>query len=803
VKYAVRLFVRNPAFAAVAVLTMAVGVGANTAIFSVANALLLRPLPYAQPDRLVLLSSERKVDGVRQGPLSYPRFTLVNERSRSFTGVAAFCAEVFNLTGRGDPEQILSARVSWNFFDILGVHPALGRPFRAEEDQPAGAAVALIGHALWARRFASDPSAVGRSVTLDSKDYTIIGVLPPDFRFALLGPKIEIFAARVFDLNLITPEAARNGTMFLNYLARLRTGVGIAGAQSEMDALAAQYRREFPKFPDADPDLTVRVGNLRDEMVSGVRPAVLILFGAVTLVLLIACANVASLLLSRALGRKREIAVRAAIGASRAGLIRQLLTESLMLALLGGVLGALLSAWGTRALAGMAQTSLPRASEIRTDGYVMAFTLLVSMLAGIVFGLAPALQISRADLNSVLRSEGRGATQGRRRNAMRNLLVISQVALCMLLLIASGLLLRNFAQLRSRNPGFDPRNLLTLSVALPPARYSKPAQMVAFFDELVRQVRAVPGVRSAAGSSALPVNPSRFSPALPEGQPQLPLSQRPVFNIQMSGPGYAATLRIPVARGREFTERDDAHAPLVAVVNQSLARRYWPNENAVGKHILLGRIPQPLEVVGVLGDVRNLSVAADVGLEIYIPFAQKPWANINLIVRTMGDPHAFASAVRARVLSVDRDQPVTAVQTMEELLESGAAQPRFTASLLGALSGTALLLALVGIYSVIAYSVAERTHEMGIRIALGAEPADILRLVLRQGMLLAFSGIATGVAASLALTRFLASLLYHVSVTDPAIFVSGALLFAAVALLASYLPARRATRVDPMAALRS
>jgi predicted permease len=785
---------------------MAVGVGANTAIFSVANALLLRPLPYAQPDRLVLLSSELKAAGVKQGPLTYPRFTLVNERSRSFTGVAAFCAEVFNLTGRGDPEQILAARVSWNFFDILGVHPALGRPFRAEEDQPAGAPVVLISHALWARVFAADPSAIGRSITLDSTDYTIIGVLPPDFRFALLGLKAEIFAPRVFDLNIITPEQARAGTGFLNYVARLRPGVGMAGAQSEMAALAAQYRAEFPKFPDADPDLTVRVGNLRDEMVSGVRPAVLILFGAVTLVLLIACANVASLLLSRALGRKREIAVRAAIGASRAGLIRQLLTESLMLALLGGVLGALLSAWGTQVLAGMAQGSLPRASEIRTDGYVMAFTLLVSMLAGIVFGLVPALQISRADLNSVLRSEGRGAGSGggsgRRRNAMRNLLVVSQVALSMLLLIASGLLLRSFAQLRSANPGFDPRNVLTLSVALPPSRYSKPAQMAAFFDELVRQVRAVPGVRSAAGSSALPLNPTRFSPAVPEGQPLVHLSQRPVFNLQMSGPGYAAALRIPVARGREFTERDDAHAPLVAMVNQSLARRYWPNENPVGKHILLGRIPQPLEVVGVLADVRNLGVAADVGLEIYIPFAQRPWAHINLIVRTAGDPHAFVSAVRARVLSIDRDQPVTAVQTMEELLESGAAQPRFTASLLGALSGTALLLAVVGIYAVIAYSVAERTPEMGIRIALGAEPADILRLVLRQGMLLALGGIAIGVAAAFALTRLLAGLLYHVSVTDPATFVICSLLFAGVALLASYLPARRATRVDPMVALR-
>src|SRR5450432_4209304 len=432
VRYAARVFARTPAFAAVTVLTLTIGIGANTAIFSVANALLLRPLPYPQPDRLVLLSAEQKANGEKQGPLSYPRFTLVQERSRSFTGVAAFCVEVFNLTGRGDPEQIPAARVSWNFFDILGVPPVLGRGYRAEEDQPGGAPVAIVSDAFWRRRFAADASVIGRSLTLDSKDYTIIGVLPPDFRFALLGQKTEVFAPRVFDLNLITPEQARGGSGFLNYLARLQPGAGIAGAQSEMDALAAQYRQEYPKFPDADPGLTVRVGNLRDEMVAGVRLAVLILFGAVSLVLLIACANVASLLLSRALGRRREIAVRTAIGASRAALIRQLLTESLMLALMGGVLGALLSAWGTQALAGMAESSLPRASEIRVDGYTLAFTALVSVFAGVVFGLVPAFEISRADLNSVLRSEGRGAGSGggggRRRNAMRNLLVVSQVA---------------------------------------------------------------------------------------------------------------------------------------------------------------------------------------------------------------------------------------------------------------------------------------------------------------------------------------------------------------------------------------
>ena len=803
VRYAGRVLAKTPGFASVAVLTLAVGIGANTAIFSVANALLLRPLPYAQPDRLVVLSSERKASGEQQGPLSYPRFTLVQDRSRSFTGVAAFCNEVFNLTGRGDPEQIPAARVSWNFFDILGVPPALGRGFRAEEDTPGGEPVVLLSDGFWRRRFAADASVVGRSVTLDSKDYTVIGVLPADFRFALLGPKTDIFAPRVFDLNLMTPAQAQSGSGFLNYLARLRPGIGIAAARSEMDALAAQYRQEYPKFPDTDPDLTVRLGNLRDEMVANVRLAILILFGAVSLVLLIACANVASLLLSRALGRRREIAVRTAIGASRGALIRQLLTESLMLALLGGVLGALLSAWGTQTLAGMAESSLPRASEIRVDGAVLAFTAMISLFAGVVFGLVPALQISRADLNSVLRSEGRAATSGRRRNRMRNLLVVSQVALSMVLLIGAGLLLRSFVQLRSAHPGFDARNVLTMNVALPQSRYSKGAQMVAFSEELVRQLRALPGVQSAAVSSALPVTTTRQSPALPEGQPQLPLPQRPLFNVQMSGPGYAATLRIPVLGGREFTQHDDAGAPLVAMVNQTTVRRYWPDQIPIGKHVLLGRIPQPIEVVGVLGDIRNVGVAADVAPEIYVPFAQRPWANIYLLVRTAGDPHMFVSAVRARVLALDHEQPVTAIQTLDELLESGAAQPRFTTFLLGTLSGTALLLAIVGIYGVIAYSVAERTQEMGIRIALGAERTDILRLVLGQGLVLALSGIAIGLATSLALTRLLGSLLYRVSVTDPVTFGAGAVLFAGVAMLASYLPALRATRVDPLIALRN
>jgi len=801
-RYAFRLFGKAPAFTLVAIFTLSVGIGANTSIFSVANALLIRPLPFAQPERLVYVATQKKSAGSRGGPLSYPRFTFLHDHVRSFSGLAGFSSEVFNLTGRGDPEQVRSARVSWDFFDVLGVHPPLGRSFRAEEDKPGGDLVVLISHSLWTRVFAADPAAVGQHLTLDGRDYTVIGVLPSDFRFDFLGTPVDVVAPRLIELNILTPQQAMNGTGFVNGVGRLRPGVALRQAQAEIETLGGPYRSEYPKLPDADPELSILAGNLRDEMVVSFRPAVLILFGAVSLVLLIACANVASLLLSRALGRKREIAVRMAIGATRGSLVRQLLTESLVLALAGGVGGTLLSAWGTRVLAAMAQDNLPRATGIHTDVYVLGFTLGISVLAGLLFGLVPAVQISRPDLNTDLRSEGRGSTSGRRRNAVRNLLVVSQVALSLVLLIGAGLLVRNFVQLRRANPGFAVHHLLTMKISLPTARYSGGTRMTAFYDESVRQAMAVPGVSAAATSSALPANPVRVSPALPEGQPEVPLVQRPLFNIQTVSPGYVAAMGLPLLRGREFTGHDDATAPRVIIVNETLARRYWPNQNPIGKHIVLGRIVKPMEVVGVFGDLRNLGLAADVQPEIYLPFAQLPWPTMHLLVRTTGDPHAFVSAVRGQILALDRDLPVTAVESMDEVLEAAAAQPRFTTSLLGSLSGAALLLAMVGIYGVIAYSVAERTQEMGIRMALGAGRTDILRMVLRQALGLALGGIAIGVAASLLLTRLLGSLLYRVSVTDPFAFVGGSVVFAAVALLASYVPARRATRVDPVTALR-
>jgi predicted permease len=801
-RYAARTLAKSPGFTLVAIVTLALGIGANTAIFSVANALLLRPLPYAHPDRLVLVYAVKADAPFAIQPFSYLRLTFLNEKSRAFAGFAAFTNETFNLTGTGDPEQLSAARVSWNFFNVLGVSPAIGRAFLPEEDQPGARAVCLISHALWTRAFGARADIAGQNITLDATPYTIAGVLPRGFQFAPLGADVDLWAPRVFDLNITTPAQIRAGVGFLSAVARLAPGVGARQADAEMNIQDRQYKRENPGMPDADPSQTIHARDLQEQTVANVRTAVLILCGAVGLLLLIACANVAALLLSRALARRKEIAIRAALGAKRTALIAQLLAESVLLALAGGALGIALSAWGTHALAALGQGNLPRVDEIGIDWRVMLFTAGLSLITGVLFGLLPALQLSRQDLNPVLRAEGRGSAGSRRRSRARGVLVVAQVALSMVLLVGAGLLIRSLVRLRNVNAGFDARNVLTMRVALPPARYPKGPQMAAFYDQVVKKVSAMPGVRSAAVCSALPVRPVRFSPVLVQGQPEIPLAARPLMAIQMVSPAYFRTLRVALRQGREFNERDDPGAPLVAVVNETLVRRYWPHDNPIGKHLLLGRMVKPTEVVGVAADVSNLSLAAAPEAEVYLPFPQRPWASMNLILRTAGDPRNWTGAARAAVAAVDRDQPVTAVNTMEEVLAASTAQQRFSVFLLGVFSVTALVLAAVGLYGAIAYSVAERTQEMGIRIALGADTGDILRMIVGQGLALALAGLVIGAVAALALTRLMSGLLFQVSAADPASFAAGALLFAVVAALASYLPARRATRVDPTEALR-
>jgi putative ABC transport system permease protein len=799
VQYALRMLARSPGFTAVAVLTLALGIGVNTAIFTVANALLLRPLPFADPNRLVLVGVMR----TQLTLMSYLRFTAIQEQNRSFSGIATVTTESFNLSGRGDAEEVPSARTTWNFFDVLGVRPVLGRTFVASEDEPGGKHVALITHSFWMTRFGGAPDIVGQNITLDLRDYTVIGVLPADFSFSYIGPRTDIWATRVYDLNLITPSQVQRGAGFLTAIARLRQGVTRDAAQAEMAVLNSQFQRAHPGRPDSDSKIVIDVTDLRQHFVENFRSALLMLLGAVGLVLLIACANVASLLLSRALGRRKEISIRAALGANRGVLLRQLLIESLMLAGAGGIAGALLGLGGTRMLSALAAGALPRFANVHVDGVALAFTAALSFASGLFFGLVPSLQLSKPDLNTVLRDEGRGCAGNRRRNSARNILVVSQVALSMVLLVGAGLLICSFVRLHTATPGFDPQNVLSMRISLPPTKYATRPQMIAFYHEALTQVRTLPGVESVAISSALPVKGTRRSQMLLEGQPAVPIGERPMLNIQTISPDYTKVLRVPLVRGREFTEHDGADAPPVVMVNQAVVRRYWPNENPIGKRIYLGQTPKPSEVVGVLGDIKNDNLMRETIPEVFVPFPQLPWASLNLTVRTTRDPHNSISAVRRQISLIDKDQPVTNVQTLEELLESASAQPRFTMFVLGIFAATALILAVVGIYGVIAYSVAQRTLELGIRMALGAARSDILRLVIGHGLLLALSGVAIGIIASVALTRVLSSMLYKTSATDPIIFSSSAVLFLVVAFIASYLPARRATRIDPTDALRN
>ena len=800
VKYGLRMLAKNPGFTLAAVVTLALGIGGNTAIFTVTNALLLRALPYKDPGRLVMLNKQHRGGGDEGASLTLNRYELIRDRNHSFSGIAVWAIDSFNLTGRGEPEQVPVARVSPNFFDLLGVAPQLGRAFNLQDGQLAGPPVVMISDALWRTHFGGDRGIVGQTVTLDSQPYTIIGVLPAGIQFPFVG-SADVWSPRYFELTFMTPAHIRGGVGYLTAVARLAPGVSIKSAAAEMDVLNSQYSQEFPKAPDAGPDVSVAVGNLQELTVANVHSLFMILSIAVGLVLMIACANVASLLLSRALARSKEIAIRSALGARRSAIIRQLLIESMLLALISGGLGLGLGIWGTKVLGGFGHVNLPGGFEFSVDGHVLIFTLFVSLLTGLIFGSFPALKLARTNINSELRDEGRGTTGGHKRMQAKNLLVIFQIAVCMLLLIGASLMIQTFAHLQRVDLGFDPANVLSMNISLPTVKYAKAEQQTAFFDELLRKVDAVPGVRSASISAALPLTPRRITPILPEGQPEVPLAQRPFIIIEAIGAQWFQTMRVPMKIGRAFTDADNAQAPRVVIINEALARRFWPNENAIGKHIIVGR-QTPAEVVGIAADVKNNGLAVDSAPQLYLPFPQLPWGNMNLLVRTAIDPHQLISTLRQQVYSVDPDQPITQVQTMDELLVTFRAQPRFTVFLLSSLSSMALVLAIVGIYGVIAYTVAQRRHELGIRMALGAERNDVLRLIVLRGLFLTVIGVVIGLIAALASTQVMASLLYHVKVRDLPTFTLASVLFLLVGVAASYIPARRAMSVDPREALR-
>ena len=797
-RFAARMLRKSSGFATVAIFTLALGIGANTAIFTVTSVLLLRPFPYRDPQQLITVDA--KDEGKDFGG-TLLRYELLRDHSQSFQSVAAWANDNFNVTGHGEPLQAPVARVTANFFSLLGVQPELGRAFTADEGRPEGKFVVILSDSFWRSRFGGDRNIIGQSITLDTTPHTIIGVLPAGVQFPFVG-EADLWTPRYFELTLMPAQRLRLGVGYLGLLARLRPATALARAQAELAVLNRQYREQNPTAPDAGPEVVMTAEPLRDLVVGGVRSKVLILSAAVVLVLLIACANVASLLLARALARRREIAVRAALGASRSALVRQLLAESTLLGLAGGAFGIGLSWLAIRALLAWGAGQLPQGIPVVMDGSVLLFTLLVSLLTGMLFGIFPALQLSRAEPSTSLREEGRSATAGHARVRTTSLLVVGQVGLSLLLLIGAGLLLRSFERLLRVEPGFDARNLLTMNISLPTVKYAKPEQQVAFFDEVLRRVSTLPGVRNAAISAALPLSWKRITPLLPEGQPNLPLAQRPFLDIEAVSPQWFDTMRAPLLAGRQFTAADNAQAPKVLIVNQTFAQRFWPGQNPVGKHIVVGRWPEAAEVVGVSADVKNRGLAQDTQAQVYIPFAQLLWGNMNLLVRTAFAPLSMAGAVRAQIFGVDPDQPVTDIQTANELMDSSLAQPRFTMLLLVAFSAAALALAIIGVYGVLAYSVAQRRHELGIRVALGAERADILRLVVRQGLVLAGAGIAMGLLAALLLTRLMSSLLYKIGARDFTTFALAPLAFLCIALLASYLPALRATQTDPMEALR-
>lgn len=797
IRYGARLLGKNPGFTVAAVITLALGIGANTAIFTVASALLLRPFPYHVPQELLSIDVK---DSQKDYGGTLIRYELLRDQAKSVE-VAAYANDNFNLTGHGEPLQVPVARVTPNFFSLLGVQPHLGQPFADADGRPEGRAVVMLSDQIWRSRFAADPNIVGQTVTLDTTPYTILGVLPRDVQFPFVG-EADIWTPRYFEYSLMSTARLRMGVGYLGYVARMKPGTTLANADAELTLLNKRYREQNPTAPDADTSVSMLASPLRDLVVANVRGKVLMLSAAVALVLLIACANVASLLLSRALGRRREIAVRTALGATRSTVIAQLLTESVLLALIAGLLGIGLSWAATHALELWGASQIPQGIPIVIDLRVLLFTLAISLATGIIFGIVPALQLARVDLNTTLREEGGRTSAGQARTQMNGVLVIGQVALSLLLLIGAGLLLRSFGRLLRVDPGFDANNVLTMNVSLPTVKYAKPEQQIAFFDELLRRVSAVPGVRNAAMSAALPLSWKRITPVLAEGQPDVPLQQRPFVDIEAITPQWFQTMRVPLDGGREFNDGDNAQASKVVIVNETFARRFWPNQNPVGKHVTVGRWPEPAQVVGVAADVRNKGLAQESQPQLYLAFPQLPWGNMNLLVRTSVAPLSVTSAVRAQVAALDRDQPVTSVQTVDELMDSARAQPRFTMLLLGAFSATALALSIVGIYGVLAYSVEQRRHELGIRMALGAERGDILRLVVRQGLILAGIGVALGMIGALAATQTMRSMLFNIGPRDLLTFVVAPIGFLAIALLASYVPARRATKVDPMEALR-
>jgi putative ABC transport system permease protein len=804
IRYAVRTLAKRPALATIAITTLALGIGANSAIFSVVNAIVLQPLPYRHSDRLVVIWGNLHRTGLEQISVSAPEFTDFKEECKSFEHVAAYVSEGVNLTGIAQPERLQGASVSANLFATLGQNALHGRTFVAEEEQFGHEAVVILSYGLWQRRFAGNPAVVNSTINLDGRATTIVGVMPAGFSFPEAAT--EVWTPLAFPPELLTEN--NRGSHFLTVLARLKPEVALPQAQADIDTVTARLSQEHRTTYPRGFSTTLR--SLQEDTVGGnLRQALLLLLAAVGLVLAVASANVAHLRLANVTARHKEIAIRSALGATRGRVARQFLTESLVLSMLGGILGLALALWGVRFLVALMPRDTPRLQEIGLNYQVVLFTFGISVLTGVVFGLLPAWQSAKTDPIESMREAGRGGSEGRRRVRLRNLLVISEFAFALLLLIGSGLLIKSFVRLQQVKPGFKAAGLLTMRLALPESKYADFQKSRAFFEQLDLRLRAHPEVQAVGAINLLPFGGGSGDRSfLIEDQPVPAGEPHPDEQIRFVSAGYFGAMEIPLLEGRDFTNRDLPDSPQVAIVNQALAKKYWPNGEALGKRISFStRNPKWYEIVGVVGNVKHRGLDVNEKPEFYVPFLQPLFADATIppmyvVMRTTTGPLSLASVARREVAAIDGDQPVSNLMTMERRIAESVAPQRFNTFLLGLFAALAVLLAAIGIYGIMAFSVAQRTYEIGVRMALGAGAGDVVRLILRSGFKLALIGIALGLSAALALTRFMASLLFDVSATDPATFLVDALGLVLVALLACYLPARRATKVDPLVALR-
>ena len=805
IRYGLRMLLKAPSVSIVATIALALGIGANTAIFSVVNAVLLRPLPFANPEQLMQVWEADSSNVLVRGTASYPNFADWRDQNHVFERLASYHSNDFILTGRGDSSRLQGAVVNADLFSLLGATPILGRTFLPTEDNPGDTGrVVLLSQQLFQQRFNADPKIVGQPVTLDGRSYTVVGVMPSEFQFPIQNEPVELWTTVAIDREGKEPVTNQRGAHYLRVVGRLKPGVSKEQAQAEMTAISARLEQQYP---EANVHRTSTVEPTLESLVGDIRPALLILLGAVGCVLLIACANVANLLLARAMTRHKEMAIRSALGASRMRVVRQLLTESVLLSLAGGLLGLFLAVWWSDLLIALGKQNIPRALHVGVDWRVLGFTLLVSILTGVVFGLVPAIHSSKTELTESLKEGGRGSGEGARRNGIRGILVVVELAIAVVLLVGAGLLIQSLWRLRQVTPGFNPENVLTLVVGIPEVKYPTGAKQTQFFRDLSARIASLPGVKSASSVMPLPLSGNRFGISFEvDGRP-VAKGEEPSADFFAIGNDYFKTMEIPIIQGRVFDERDTKQGPAVVIVNQAFARKFFPNEDPVGKRIKPGIStdedePTMREIVGVVADVRNRNLTSDWRPGYFVPQTQIPFDQMTMVVKTTSDPHSLINAIQNEVHGMDQEVPVFNVKTMDEHIATTVAAPRFNATLLMIFAAVALVLTIVGLYGVMSYSVAQRTNEIGIRMALGAQTHDVLRLIVSQGFKLVLIGLAFGLVGAFALTRVIASLLFGVTTKDPLTFAAVAGLLAFVALLACYIPARRAARLDPLRALR-